>query len=115
MRWLAALVLALAGPAAAQEADDWTRTKCAFYSEAWAQATAGEGLAGIGPEFRAAHAEFLGSGCTIRGAVCPRNPQELRLADMLSLMAVAEGMAGSFLPFRCPRQGTRPPPSANAA
>jgi hypothetical protein len=79
---------------------DWTARKCALYHEAWAKAASGDALIGVGTDFLAAHDVFLASDCTQR-AVCPRTPAELALADTLSLMAVAEGMAGSFLPFTC--------------
>lgn len=100
----AVLLLALLpGAAAAQTAvsPDWTAEKCARYTRAWAHVSAGAGLDGIGAAFRAAHDDFLASGCTIRGTVCPRAQAELALADTLALMAVAEGTAGSFLPFHC--------------
>lgn len=98
------LLLVLASPAPAQQlaiSPHWSAEKCARYSRAWAYVSAGPGLAGIGPEFLAAHAEFLTSDCRIRGNVCPRTPAELALADTLTLMSVAEGTAGSFLPFHC--------------
>ncbi len=68
---------------------------------------AADALAGIGTAFIAAHDAFLASGCRT-GAVCPETAPERALADRLSLMAVAEGMTGSFLPFACPRRQTLP-------
>ena len=97
------LVALCASPPAslAQPADaDWSERKCAFYADAWRHATAGGVLDAIGAEFVAAHDAFLASGCR-EGAVCPRSEAESSLADMLTLMAVAEGMTGSFLPFAC--------------
>jgi hypothetical protein len=82
--------------------DDWTQRKCALYADAWTY-LAGEGVPdGVSDRFVAAHDAFLASGCRDRGQVCPQSDAERGLADMLSLMAVAEGMAGSFLPFGCP-------------
>lgn len=104
---LATILLALGLPAAAL-ADDWTREKCRLYTAAWDHLAAGGGLAGIGARFLADHAAFLASGCTA-GRVCPESAAELALADRLALMAVAEGMAGSFLPFACPAGGAAPP------
>lgn len=89
-------------------ADDWTRAKCRLYTAAWDHLAAGDGLAGIGARFLAEHAAFLASGCT-EGRVCPQSAAELALADRLALMAVAEGMAGSFLPFACPAGDGRAP------
>ncbi|MDR7126883.1 hypothetical protein [Pseudotabrizicola sp. 4114] len=79
----------------------WVARKCSLYTEAWTALTAGQGAAGIGPAFLEQHEAFLASGCTARAEVCPVSPEEFALADKLSLMAVAEGMAGSFLPFAC--------------
>jgi hypothetical protein len=70
--------------------------------------SSGGGLDGIGARFLADHAAFLASGCT-EGRVCPASTDERALADRLALMAVAEGMAGSFLPFACPDGGRRAP------
>ena len=80
---------------------DWVARKCSLYTEAWVALTAGDGAAGIGPAFLKQHEAFLASGCTARADVCPDSPAEIALADKLSLMGVAEGMAGSFLPFAC--------------
>jgi hypothetical protein len=91
-------------PLAGLAQDDWKQRKCALYGDAWAH-LAGDGLPeGVSDGFVAAHDAFLASGCVDRGHVCPRSDAERDLADMLSLMAVAEGMAGSFLPFGCPEE-----------
>jgi hypothetical protein len=99
---LAGFALALAAPQAAMAQDDWTRRKCELYAGAWAHVTGGGVPEGVSDAFVAAHDAFLASGCQDRGHVCPVSEAEKDLADMLSLMAVAEGMAGSFLPFGCP-------------
>lgn len=90
--------LALAQGAAG---DNWSERKCVLYTAAWHHIAGGGVLDGVSEEFLADHDAFLASGCLDRGHVCPRGPRELEIADMLSLMAVAEGMAGSFLPFNC--------------
>lgn len=97
----AVLGAALSFGTASALASTWSERKCELYTAAWNDATRGSGLAGISAEFLASHADFLASGCRA-GTVCPRGRAEVALADLLSLMAVAEGMAGSFLPFRCP-------------
>lgn len=99
-----ALPLGPVVPATARSDENrsWTETKCELYASAWDHVGAGEGSAGISPGFVAAHDAFVASGC-LRGRVCPRSDEELALADLLSLMAVAEGMTGSFLPFACDR------------
>lgn len=95
-----AVLLVLPAAAAAAAADDWTARKCALYRDAWAHVARGPAMEGVGPAFRADHAAFLASECRER-RVCPENEAERALADLLSLMAVAEGMTGSFLPFVC--------------
>lgn len=110
---LGAILLTL-GPAAAQTAEppeapveapaeSWSQTKCRLYSDAFARAIDERGTTGLGPEFLLAHQAFLDSGCTGTRDVCPRSQQELALADLLSVVAINEGMTGSFLPFACPR------------
>ncbi|WP_417259043.1 hypothetical protein [Celeribacter sp.] len=95
------LVFASLLPVAAQAiSPEWTAEKCSRYARAWDMATQGPRV-GLSDDFIADHDAFLASGCTIRGEVCPRSEQERALADMLSLMAVAEGATGSFLPFHC--------------
>jgi len=89
-------------PGAAQAiSPEWTAEKCVRFERAWDMATDGETIDGLTPEFIAANRVFLEAGCAIRGAVCPRTAEERELADVLSLMVVAEGATGSFLPFRC--------------
>jgi len=83
------------------EGDRWTERKCELYTDAWHHIAGGGVPEGVSVEFVTDHDAFLASGCLDRGYVCPRSPQERDIADMLSLMAVAEGMAGSFLPFDC--------------
>lgn len=79
----------------------WTEQKCVLYTAAWNHLAPDGVPDGVSDEFMTAHNAFLSSGCLDRGRVCPRTRRELEIADMLSLMAVAEGMAGSFLPFNC--------------
>lgn len=95
---LAALVIALLAPLPAA-ADDWTDEKCRRYERAWRHLAQG---AVLGEGFIAAQEAFIAEGCTTPGRVCPASDAELALADTLALMAVSEGMAGSFLPFGCP-------------
>ena len=87
----------------AQDATDlaWQAKKCAIYADEWADALAMRGKTGIGQEFIDRQATFIAAGCLGDRNVCPRSPEELRLADLLTLMAVSEGIAGTFLPFGC--------------
>lgn len=116
-RALGAILLTQAltlGPAAAQTgeppeapaetpAEIRARAKCRLYSDAFARAIDERGTTGLSPEFLLAHQAFLDSGCAGARDVCPRSRQELALADLLSVVAINEGMTGSFLPFGCPR------------
>jgi hypothetical protein len=92
------VLCALATPGAATP---WSERKCQLYARAWDAVRQGDGLDGIGPGFVATQEAFVASGCT-DGSVCPEGEAERALADKLSLMAISEGMTGSFLPFSCP-------------
>ena len=61
------------------------------------------GRAGLSEGFLSAHDAFLASGCTARADVCPRSPEELDLANVLTLAAMNAGAASTFLPFACRR------------
>ncbi|MBU2869045.1 hypothetical protein [Pacificibacter marinus] len=98
---LFSLCLMVAPVAASAISPEWTAEKCDRYTRAWHMATDGLATGALSDRFIADHDAFLDSGCTIRGAVCPMTTSEYDLANMLSLMAVAEGATGSFLPFHC--------------
>ena len=97
----ALLAAFLAGPAQAESGDAWSQRKCALSAEAWERALGSIGREGISDDFVAAHDDFIAQGCVLRGAVCPRSAQEFRLADILTIAAMNEGMASTFLPFSC--------------
>jgi hypothetical protein len=40
---------------------------------------------------------------TARGAVCPRTPEELDVANLVALLSMNTGTGGTFLPFSCRR------------
>lgn len=83
--------------------DEWTTRKCKLYAEAWTQLVGDTPADDISAGFIAANEAFIASNCLDRGRACPRSQGEFAVADTLALMAVAEGMAGSFLPFNCPK------------
>lgn len=101
MRRLAIIAVAVAGGVPPAAADDWTQRKCGLYADAWDFLMQDGVPEGVSAGFVAGHAAFVASGCLERGPVCPESAAEREIADLLSLMAVAEGMAGSFLPFGC--------------
>ncbi len=85
----------------------WTEEKCRRYRAAWDTLSARTGRRGLGPDFIQRHEAFIGSGCTTQGDVCPRSPEELEAANMLTIMAMNAGMSSTFLPFGCPKPAGR--------
>jgi hypothetical protein len=102
---LAALVLCCWGPSPAfaqdPRAQNYPELKCARYTKAWSDALARRGRQGLGAEFIERHDAFLASGCTAQADVCPRSKEEFEMANVLVLLAMNAGMAGTFLPFTC--------------
>ena len=62
-----------------------------------------KGRAGLGPDFLERHDRFLASGCMAQVDICPRSPQEIEIADILTIGAMNAGTASTFLPFTCRR------------
>jgi len=81
--------------------DGWSARKCALYQSAFDDALTMRGTDGIGDGFLRRNEDFIRSGCTTQGHVCPQTPEEHALADMLTLMTMNEGMASTFVPFGC--------------
>lgn len=98
-----ALHLIPALPAAAQgsASRSWNEVKCDRYRASWAEALARFGRAGLGEEFLRRHEAFIASGCRARGDACPASPQELVMADVMTIAAMNAGTASSFVPFVC--------------
>lgn len=92
------LLVLLAMPAQAQTPQD---AKCARYASAWAEAQTRVGRAGLADSFVAGQDAFIASNCRARPGICPRSPQELAMADILTIAAMNAGLASSFLPFAC--------------
>jgi hypothetical protein len=101
--WLAISSAGRVPGAEAQESgsQSWTEQKCARYRLAWTDVRARRGVEGIGQEFLEKHDAFLASGCTAKVDVCPRSPEELELANLLTVAAMNAGTASTFLPFSC--------------
>jgi hypothetical protein len=96
-----AMLLGLAVPAAAQgPTRGWTAEKCSRYAQSWSEALARFGREGLSDAFLARHDAFLASGCRTRD-LCPRSPQELAMADIMTVAAMNAGTASSFVPFIC--------------
>ena len=97
------LALSLAQPAWAQApSTDWVEQKCQTYAEAWTQALALFGSGEMNYAFIAGNENFIASGCTEAGDICPRSTQELDIANALTLAMMNAGTASTFLPYHCP-------------
>ena len=101
--WIVIAVVFAAGPAFAtpKGGPGWPNKKCGLYSQAWDQALARQGPAGLGAAFLAAHRAFLDSNCTRRADVCARSPEEIRLADTMVVLSMNFGAASTLAPFYC--------------
>lgn len=94
---------ALTRPAGAA-AQSWPEVKCALYQQEWSETLARRGSRGLSPEFIASQQAFIASGCTDQGHVCPRSPEELDLANIMTIRAMNGGTASTFLPFACAKR-----------
>ncbi|WP_284178833.1 hypothetical protein [Rhabdaerophilum sp. SD176] len=83
--------------------EDWPRVKCERYAKATTEALQRFGRTGLGTEFLARHEAFLATGCQGERDVCPKSPEELRLANALVIRGMNAGMASTFFPFACPK------------
>lgn len=102
-------ILIIAAPAHAADADveynrSWRQKKCWLYEGFQQEAAARLGGAGLGTAFLEAQEAFIRSGCTERVKVCPSSPQELDVANIVSLQMMNAGATGSFLPFECRKE-----------
>ena len=100
---VAVAALALAGPALAtpRGGPGWHDRKCHLYRQAWDQALAHQGPAGLSAGFLASHKAFLASNCTRRADVCARSPEELKLANTMVVLSMNFGAASTLAPFYC--------------
>ena len=102
---VAMLSWSAAGASSAREQPkpSWRDEKCVRYKKAWSGALARLGTQGLGRSFLDAHGAFLASNCTARADVCPRSDEELRLANVMVILAMNAGTASTFPPFACRR------------
>jgi hypothetical protein len=89
------------GAVAAQSLEARQAEKCTHYRRAYAFATAREGMRGIGKDFLKQHDAFLESGCTLPPGVCALSADEVKLANLLIVLGMNQGMASTFFPFKC--------------
>ena len=99
---LAAIFAATTPARAADPAEEaWAKKKCARYAVAWKQARDFVGPTGIGDAFIQGNEKFIADGCSSGADVCPHSPEEINLANVLTMAAMNFGTASSFLPFVC--------------
>ena len=95
---------ATGGAAAGQDStpDGWARRKCGLCATAGHQVLDTREMGGIGAEFNATHRAFIDSSCDAAIRVHPRNPAEIAVADLLTVLSMKDGMASTFVPFDRP-------------
>lgn len=80
----------------------WPEQKCVLHDRAVDAALAHLGQDGLTEEFLTDNRAFIENGCQTPGNVCPRTDAEFKLVNLLTVMTMNEGMASTFVPFRCP-------------
>lgn len=83
--------------------DDWTIRKCALYAAAWQDVKKTHDLTAASAGFLARHQVFIDLGCPEGMRVCAVTPRDIEFADLMTILSVNEGMAGTFVPFGCPQ------------
>ena len=97
----ALLVAAGLGTSAAGVEPDWPQRKCFRYGRDWNEAMRRFGRDGLSAAFLAGNEALIGSGCAAAAKICPKTAKDRRIADILALRVVNEGMSTTFLPFGC--------------
>ena len=104
-RLLLILAVTWAGIGSARAEDTevkaWAKEKCVRYERAWIRAKDFIGLDGVSNDFIKGNEKFIADGCSSGADVCPHSPQEIKLANALTMAAMNFGTASSFLPFIC--------------
>ena len=96
-----ALVLVAAPLPAASQDTQWQAEKCRRYRTIVEQAMKRSGPAGLGADFLARNEAFIAGGCTGVADVCPRSPEELALANVVTMVGMGQKLASTFFPFAC--------------
>lgn len=79
------------------------QAKCDAYRKAFDAVVARVGRKGLSDEFIGRNAAFIEASCAGERNVCPRSPEELRVANFIVAQAVGS-TGGTFMPFGCPKQ-----------
>ncbi|MCO6384164.1 hypothetical protein [Oceanicola sp. 502str15] len=101
MTRLAAFLLTTTPATAQNVTPEWTARKCELYEMAFADALSIQGPSGLRESFLAENDAFVATGCSTRQSVCAETPEEVALANLLTVMTMNEGMASTFVPFGC--------------
>lgn len=79
------------------------QAKCEAYRKAFDTVIGRVGRNGLSPEFLDRNNAFVAANCAGARDVCPRSPEELRVANIIVAQAVSS-TGGTFMPFGCPAQ-----------
>ncbi|WP_342362626.1 hypothetical protein [Terrarubrum flagellatum] len=88
---------------AAPSSQPTQNAKCETYRKSFDGAVNRLGKKGLGQEFLDRNAAFIASNCAGERNVCPRSPEELRVANVIVMQAVS-GTGGTFMPFACRKE-----------
>jgi hypothetical protein len=83
------------------ELDSWSKEKCVRYDKAFHELLDLGGRQGVTEGFIKGNEDFIAAGCSNGADVCPRSPEDFKLANNLTIAAMGFGTASSFLPFIC--------------
>lgn len=81
--------------------DEWTAKKCELYTQIVRDAITLQGHDGLSNAFLSTNQRFIDRGCQGARTLCPQSDAEFKLADLLTVMTMNEGMASTFVPFGC--------------
>lgn len=105
----ASLVATTVSPAAATEPTEFQREKCERYARAFDDVVRRFGTKGVSEQFLAGHVRFIAGHCLSRADICPKGPAELNLANLLVMAGMNRGLASTFFPFACRKEGALAP------
>lgn len=85
-----------------QRSSEWAARKCTLYAQIFRDALTLQGHDGLSNAFLSSNQRFIDAECQGGRTLCPISEEELRFADLLTIMTMNEGMASTFVPFGCP-------------
>ena len=75
--------------------------KCSIYKDIWSSILSKSDTSKLSPSFVDSHNAFVQTGCVDYNGVCPRSEYDVSIANQLTIAAMNNGMASTFLPFKC--------------